>query len=119
MNALWNYRSSVWDYRESTWPLDSDLVGYAVEATAGHLGPVVRASSSSEMAYLVVDAVPAGAGRRLVPARAVTSIRHDDRAVRVELTGVQLLAAPAYEDEQLDDVVRAEHDHYFSTLGDG
>ncbi|NUS41485.1 MAG: PRC-barrel domain containing protein [Terrabacter sp.] len=116
MNALWSYRTSVCDYRESTWTLDSDLVGYVVEATDGRLGTVVRASSSSDVAYLVVDGPSAAAGRRLVPARVVTSIRHDDRTVRIDLTGAQLLAAPAYEDEPLDDTVRAAYDHYFSGL---
>lgn len=114
MNALWNYRSSVWDYRESTWTLDSDLVGYGVEAADGHVGSVVRAASSPDVAYLVVD-VPA-AGRRVVPALAVSSIRHDERTVRVDLTRVQLLSAPSYEDAELDDTVRAQHDHYFSNL---
>jgi hypothetical protein len=116
MNALWSYRSSVWDYRESTWTLDSDLVGYGVEAIDGHIGSVARAASSPDMAYLVVDAVPA-AGRRLVPALAVSSIHHEDRTVRVDLTRVQVLSAPAYDDTELDDVVRAQHDHYFSSLG--
>lgn len=115
MNALWNYRSSVWDYRESTWTLDSDLVGYGVEATDGHVGSVVRAASAPGTAHLVVDAAPA-AGRRVVPALAVSSIRHDERAVRVDLTSVQLLSAPAYEGAELDEAVRAQHDLYFSSL---
>ncbi|MCY4727422.1 hypothetical protein NYO98_14130 [Nocardioides sp. STR2] len=115
MNALWNYRPSVWDYRESTWTLDSDLVGYEVEATDGRLGSVVRATSSPGAAHLVVDAVPA-AGRRVVPALAVSSIRHDERTVRVDLTRVQLLSAPAHEDAEIDDSVRARVDRYFSGL---
>ena len=114
--GLWDYRDSVWDYRESTWTLDRDLVGYGVEAPDGHLGVVVRASSSTDAAYLVVDAGPATAGLRLVPAGAVTSMHHDGRSVRIALTRVQLAAAPAYGDDTLDDSVRAEHDHFFSNL---
>jgi hypothetical protein len=114
--GLWDYRDSVWDYRESTWTLDRDLVGYEVEAPDGHLGVVVSASSSSAAAYLVVDAGPAIAGLRLVPAGAVTSMHHDGRTVRIVLTRVQLVAAPAYEDDALDASVRAVHDHYFSNL---
>lgn len=114
--GLWDYRDSVWDYRESTWTLDRDLVGYEVEASDGRLGVVVRASSSSIAAYLVVDAGPAIAGLRLVPAGTVTSVHHDGRTVRTVLTRGQLTAAPAYEDDALDESVRAEHDHYFSSL---
>ena len=116
-SGLWDYRDSVWDYRESTWTLDRDLVGYEVEAPGGRLGVVVRASSSAPAAYLVVDAAAAIAGTRLVPAGAVTSMHHDGRTVRIALTRVQLADAPAYEDDTLDDSVRAEHDHYFSSLG--
>jgi hypothetical protein len=115
-SGLWDYRDSVWDYRESTWTLDRDLVGYEVEAPDGRLGVVVRASSSTDAAYLVVDAVVATTGLRLVPAGVVTSMHHDGRTVRVALTGAQLAAAPAYEDDALDDSVRAVHDHYFSNL---
>lgn len=84
--GLWDYRDSVWDYRESTWTLDRDLVGYEVEAPDGRLGVVVRASSSSAAAYLVVDAAPGIAGLRLVPAGEVTSMHHDGRTVRIALT---------------------------------
>lgn len=118
-SGLWDYRDSVWDYRESTWTLDGDLVGYEVMASDGHLGTVVRASSSSAAAYLVVDVVvdpaSAGAGLRLVPAGAVASMNHDDRTVRIDLTGVEVTAAPPYEGE-LDGALRAEHDDYFSRL---
>ena len=114
--GLWDYRDSVWDYRESTWTLDSDIIGYDVAAAGDRIGRVVRASSSSAAAYLVVDAAPAVAGLRLVPARAVTSMRHDDRTVRIDVTSSQLAAAPAYEGERLDDAVRAEHDRYFGEL---
>ncbi len=115
-SGLWDYRDSVWDYRESTWTLDRDLVGYEVEAADGHLGVVARASSSSAAAYLVVDAGPPIAGPRLVPAGAVTSMHHDGRTVRIALDRVQLAAAPAYDDDTLDDSVRVEHDHYFGSL---
>ena len=114
--GLWDYKDSVWDYRESTWTLDRDLVGYGVEAPDGHVGVVVRASSSSDAAYLVVDAGPAMAGLRLVPAGAVLSMHHDGRTVRIAPTRVQLADAPAYEDDTVDESVRAEHDHYFSSL---
>ena len=113
----WDYRDSVWDYRESTWTLDRDLVGYDVEAPDGRLGVVVRASSSSDAAYLVVDTAPAIAGLRVVPAGSVTSMDHDGGTVRIDLTAAQLAAAPAYEDDLLDDSGRAVHEHYFSNLG--
>ena len=51
-----------------------------------------------------------------MPAGAVTSMHHDGRTVRIALTRVQLADAPAYEDDTLDDSVRAEHDHYFGSL---
>ena len=114
--GLWNYRDSVWEYRESTWTLDSDLVGYEVAAAGDRIGRIVRASSSATAAYLVIDATPDVEGLRLVPARAVTSMHHHDRTVRIDLTGSQLAAAPAYEGERLDEDVRAEHERYFTDL---
>jgi hypothetical protein len=114
--GLWDYRDSVWEYRESTWTLDSDLVGYEVAVADDRVGRVVRASSSSSAAYLVVDAAPVVEGLRLVPARAVTSMRHDDRTVRIDVTRSQLAAAPAFEGGRLDDAARAAHEDYFSRL---
>ena len=118
-SGLWDYRDSVWEYRESTWTLDGDLVGYEVVATDGRLGTVVRASSSSAAAHLVVDVVVdaarAGAGLRIVPAGAVASMDHEDRTVRIDLTGVEVTAAPPFEHE-LDGALRAEHDDYFAGL---
>jgi hypothetical protein len=114
-NGLWDYRGPVWDYRESTWTLDGDLIGYAVEAADGRLGTVVRASSLSAAAYLVIDAAPEVEGLRLVPAGAVASMDHDDRTVRVGLTRVEVAAAPAYERE-LDGAARTEYDGYFADL---
>jgi len=114
--GLWDYRDSVWEYRESTWTLDRDLVGYEVAAAGDRIGRVVRASSSSAAAYLVVDAAPSVDGLRLVPARAVASMRHDDRTVRIDVTISELAAAPPYEGDRLDDAVRATHDRYFSDL---
>ena len=114
--GLWDYRESVWEYRESTWTLDSDLIGYEVAAAGTRIGRVVRASSSSAAAYLVVDATPAVDGLRLVPARAVASMRHDDRTVRIDVTSSELAAAPPFEGERLDDAVRSEHERYFSDL---
>ena len=52
MDALWNYRSSVWDYRESTWTLDSDLVGYGVEASDGQIGSARRVDRLSARGIL-------------------------------------------------------------------
>ena len=114
--GLWDFRSSVWDYLESTWTLASDLVGYVVEVADGRAGRVVSASSSSSAAYLVVDPAPSGGGLRLVPASVVTSLRHDERTVSIDVTRAQLAAAPAYGDHRVDDAVRAEHDHYFRAL---
>lgn len=114
--GLWDYRDSVWEYRETTWTLDSDLVGYEVASAGDRIGRVVRASSSSASAYLVVDAAPAVEGLRLVPARAVTSMHHDARTIWIDVTRSELAAAPPYEDDRVDDAVHAEQDDYFSGL---
>ena len=52
----------------------------------------------------------------VVPAGAVAWMDHDGRTVRIVLTRRQLAAAPAYEEDSVDDSVRAVHDHYFSNL---
>ena len=76
----------------------------------------MRAASSSSEAYLVVDAAPIAEGLRLVPARAVTAMRHDDRTITIDVTPSQLAAAPAFEGDRLDDAARAAHEDYFSRL---
>ena len=115
MVNLWDYRPCVWEYRESTWTLDSDLHGYLVEATDGDIGTVVRARAGSEGSFLVVE-TRLFEGRRLVPALAVASIRHDARSVQLALTAQQVGDAPCYELDEWNDAIREQQECYFRRL---
>jgi len=114
---LWDYRACVWDYRESTWTLDRDLVGYAVEVTDDRVGTVARATSAPIGRYVVVDIEKCCGGPRIVPARMVAALRHEDRVLRLDLTRQQLEDAPANDDASWSDALLAELEAYYATLG--
>ena len=115
MSNVWDYRESVWDYREHTWTLDSDLVGYDVDATDGRIGKIHHAASRTSDAFVVVDTGSwISDARRLIPAGAVTSLDHDRRRVQVDLTTAQISEAPDYSADQWDDEVRRQHGDYYS-----
>jgi hypothetical protein len=118
MSSIWDYRECVWHYRESTWTLDSDLLGYDVVATDGCIGLVGHVASGEPGAYVVVETCSCiHDGKRLVPARAVASLDHDHRLVRVALTQDQIRRAPAYAADQWNDDVRTQHEDYYSAHG--
>ena len=95
MSNMWDYPQCVWDYREHTWTLDSDLVGYDVDATDGRIGKIDHAASRTADAFVVVDTDPRiSDGKRLVPAGAVASLDHDRRRVQVALTTAEIREAP-------------------------
>lgn len=114
MSNLWDYRECVWKYRESTWTLDSDLLGYDVEATDGRIGTIGHVANGEAGAYVVVATCSSIPDReRLIPAGAVASLDHDHRLVRVALTQDQVRGAPDYHPDQWSDEVRTKHAEYY------
>jgi len=114
VSNLWDYRECVWKYRESTWTLDSDLLGYDVEATDGRIGTIGHVANGEAGAYVVVATCSSIPDReRLIPAGAVASLDHDHRLVRVALTQDQVRGAPDYHPDQWSDEVRTKHAEYY------
>ena len=114
MNNVWDYRECVWNYRESTWTLDSDLVGYEVQATDGCLGKIAHAASGESGAYVVVDTCSCSPDpKRLIPAGVVAALDHDHHLVRIALTQDQVRDAPDYRADRWNDDIRRLHSDYY------
>ena len=90
---LWRYRDTVTD--------TSNLVGYDVEATDGHIGKIDKASNETSRASLVVDTGFWIFGKkRLIPAGVVNRVDNGERKAYVSMTKDQIKSAPDYDDTQ-------------------
>lgn len=97
---------SMWSYEpESGHLAGTDLIGYKVEATDGHIGKVDKHSDEVGAAYLVVDTGVWIFGKEvLLPAGTITRIDHDDRKVFVGRTKEQIKDSPEFDrDKHLGD----------------
>lgn len=95
MNAMdmWNLRT------QDDWG-STDLVGYKVEATDGHIGKVDETSNDMDARYLVVDTGPWIFGRKvLIPAGLVTRVDGDEEQVHLDLTKDQIKDSPELHDD--------------------
>lgn len=116
MTTLWVWRDEVWQYRESTWTRDSDLPGYLVFATDGRVGSITSALTAGDGALSVcINTCQLFGGPRLLPARAVASIRHETRSVALALTTQQVRDAPCDDSGDWCDV-KARHEAYYRRL---
>ncbi|WP_406207680.1 PRC-barrel domain containing protein [Kitasatospora sp. NBC_01560] len=71
-----------------------ELIGYAVEATDGHVGKVDRHSTEVDAAHLVVDTGWLLGRQVLLPAGTVTRIDHEERTVHVGRSKEEIRSAP-------------------------
>jgi hypothetical protein len=95
-----------WRYREDAGVASTDLVGYKVEATDGHIGRIDSASHDVDASYLVVDTGPWIFGKRvLLPAGMVNHVDHEDRKVYVDRSKDQIKAAPEFDESTYTDPV--------------
>jgi hypothetical protein len=91
--------SELWNYRHDIEVNDVDLVGYDVEATDGRIGKIDESSAEVGSAHLVVDTGFWIFGhKRVLPARAVKQINHDDQVVFIDLTKDEVKGAPDHHD---------------------
>jgi hypothetical protein len=93
---------SIWTYGETAgYQQDSDVIGYAVEATDGHIGKVDKHSGEVGSSYLVVDTGVWIFGKSvLLPAGTVSAIDHDAKVVRVSRTRDEIKGAPEFDKDK-------------------
>ena len=97
----------LWTFREVAL-MDTDVVGYSVEASDGSLGKVDEASYEAGAGYLVVNTsswTNLGFGKQaLIPAAAIDRVDHNDQTVFLGLTKEQVKNAPEF--QTFDDAYR-------------
>ncbi|MFF9066670.1 PRC-barrel domain-containing protein [Streptomyces sp. NPDC014891] len=104
----------AWAYKSTAGHLaGTDLTGYRVEATDGHVGKVDKHSDEVEDAYLVVDTGVWIFGKEvLLPASTVVSIDLEAQTIFVDRTREQIKDAPEFHREK-----HLEDPGYRSELG--
>jgi hypothetical protein len=107
--------SELWSYQQDVWTDGRDVVGYDVHATDGSIGKIGDSTLESGRQHVVVDTGPWIFGKkRLIPARAITRIEHEDEVVHLNLTKDQIKDAPDFDDVRRDDEEhRSTHGEYY------
>ncbi|MFF2773828.1 PRC-barrel domain containing protein [Streptomyces sp. NPDC058052] len=92
----------LWSYSTQSGHLTgTDLTGWRVEASDGHIGKVDKHSDEVDAAWLVVDTGVWIFGKEaLIPASAVTRVDLEERAVHLALSRRQVKDAPEFVSEQ-------------------
>jgi hypothetical protein len=107
-------RIDLWTFREPGFA-DTDVVGYAVEATDGSLGKIDDASYEAGAGYVVVDTSSfknLGFGKQsLIPAAAIDRVDHGGHRVFLGLTQDQIKDAPEF--RSFDDTYREHVSGYY------
>ncbi|MFD0273509.1 PRC-barrel domain-containing protein [Kitasatospora sp. NPDC127111] len=91
---------NIWEFRTTAgYTVGTDLVGFHVEATDGHIGKVDRLSDDVDGQYLVVDTGPWIFGKLvLLPAGTVIRIELGERKVYVDRSKDEIKNSPSYDD---------------------
>jgi hypothetical protein len=112
-------RTNLWRYREGLTDT-SNLVGYDVEATDGHIGKIDAASNETSRSYFVVDTGFWIFGKkRMIPAGVVDRVDHENRTVFVSMSKDEIKSAPDF-DEQRENWLDADYepsDRYYDRYG--
>ena len=98
-NGMWTYQDNA-GYQAGT-----DLTGYRVEATDGHIGKVDKHSEEVGAGYIVVDTGVWIFGKQvLLPASTVSSIDTINGTVQIGLTKEAIKGSPEFDkDKHLGD----------------
>ncbi|RSS72837.1 PRC-barrel domain-containing protein [Streptomyces sp. WAC06614] len=107
----------MWAYaRSSGHAAGTDLTGFKVEATDGHIGRIDRHSADAGRSYIVVDTGPWIFGRHVVvPAGLVKAVDVAEETVHVAATKDEIKASPDFESGRDEDEVafiRLVEEHY-------
>ncbi|MEU0231413.1 MULTISPECIES: PRC-barrel domain containing protein [unclassified Streptomyces] len=112
---------NVWSYGQAFGHLvGTDLTGWRVEASDGHIGKVDKHSDEVDDSYLVVDTGMWIFGKEvLIPASAVTRIDLEGQEVHLGLTKEQIKDAPEFQSDKhlADRQYREEIAVYYRTGG--
>ncbi|GHH81981.1 hypothetical protein GCM10018781_65820 [Kitasatospora indigofera] len=109
----------IWEFRSTSGHVSgSELIGFRVEATDGHIGKVDKLSEEAGPQYLVVDTGPWIFGKHvLLPAGTVVRIDQDDRTVHVDRTKDEIKNGPEYDPEKHDAADSVYQDAYAGYYG--
>jgi PRC-barrel domain len=103
--------TTLWRYDDPVW-IETDLVGYGVEALDGAIGKVDEASTEIGVRYLVVDTGPWIFGKKvMLPAGIVDRVDTREERVYVRRTKDEIKNAPEF------DVKRYRDEKYRQELG--
>ncbi|MDJ0467068.1 PRC-barrel domain-containing protein [Streptomyces sp. H27-C3] len=93
---------NIWSYGPSSGRQEgTDLTGYKVEATDGHIGKVDKHSEDVGSSYLVVDTGMWIFGKHvLLPAGTIASVDHQEEKVYVARTKDQIKDAPEFDKDK-------------------
>jgi hypothetical protein len=112
----------IFTYRENlVGSVDTDIVGFGVEALDGSIGKVDESTYDAGSAYIVVDTGPWIFGKKvMLPAGVVRNVDADSETVYVDRTKEQIKNAPEF-DESLgtDDDYRTRLGSYYGPGGSG
>ncbi|MHA6761333.1 PRC-barrel domain-containing protein [Streptacidiphilus sp. PAMC 29251] len=94
--------NGVWGYQENSgYQAGTDLSGYKVEATDGHIGKVDKHSADVDAQYIVVDTGPWIFGKHvLLPAGTITSVDADNQTVQVGRTKEEIKNSPEFDKDK-------------------
>ncbi|WP_037606772.1 hypothetical protein [Streptacidiphilus rugosus] len=93
--------SDIWGYGPaSKYSSGTDLTGYKVEATDGHVGKVDDATEEVGAAFIVVNCKPWLIGKHvMLPAGTITLVDTDQETIHVNRTKDEIKNAPEYDPE--------------------
>jgi hypothetical protein len=116
----------VWTYRESSQlgatvvDAQTDVTGFAVEASDGSIGKVDEATYETGRSYLVVDTGPWIFGKKvMLPAGVVQGIDEREQTVFVDRTKDEIKNAPEYDADAADESYREQLGSYYDSSGTG
>jgi hypothetical protein len=97
----WTHHSDIGLPGTGTW---TDLVGYDVEATDGHIGKIDEATYEVGSSYVVVDTGPWIFGSTvMLPAGTISRLDRSSRRAYVARTKDEIKAAPRFDKDACQD----------------
>lgn len=97
--------ADIWGYRETAgYVPGTELIGYRVEASDGHIGKIDKHTEDVDRSYIVVGTGPWILGRRvLLPAGLVSRIDIENETVHVACTKDEIKHSPEFPGGQDED----------------